>query len=249
MDKLETIKKIKELETKGDVKGLKKVKEEANASFEINIAAIAEKAITRLNNDVKLVETTTPAETAQIEGMGGSVDEITKRTEGVDKKIDAVEAETERKIKEVSEGGKSIAETRTETKEVELKLPEGMGFSNRTRELMDPYRLDVVKKGASDPNAPMHENMAAELKKREELFGQERARVEVALSKMPLDKRNKFIQGYIAINAQIKDAEFERSNTDPTEYDSQTRENKVSSQYDKIKVLEQKRSEMEDSLL
>lgn len=247
IDKIKTYKSIKELENKGDVKGLEKVKEEANASFEGNMAAIAEQAIARLNTKAESVGTTTPAETAQVESMGGSADEITKRTEGVDQEINIVKAETERKIGEVNEGEKPIAETQAETKEVDLKLPEGIGFSRRGRELM--RGLDTVQKGASDPNEPMHKNMVAELRNRNEFFGQERARVENALSKMSPDERNKFIQEYIAINAQIKDAEFERSNTNATEYDIKAGKNKVSAQSDKINVLEQKRSEMEDSLL
>lgn len=244
MDKLKTYNKIKELETKEDVKGLGEVKKEANASFEGNIAALAEQAITRLNTKAESIGTTTPAETAQVESMGGSVDEIAKRTEGVNQQITEIKAETKRKIEEVGGEGMPVVETETE---VELKLPEGIGFSRRERELMRD--LDTVQKGASDPNGPMYKNMVAELKMREEFFGQERARIEATLSKMPLDKRNKFIQEYITINAQIKDAEFERSNANMTEYNTQAGKNKVSFQYDKIKVLEQKRGEMEDSLV
>lgn len=93
--------KIKELESKKDVKGLEQVIEEANVSFEGNVAGLAQQAIDRLNVKTESIKTVSPAQVLQVESIGGSTDEIKKRTEGVDQEIDAVKAETEKKVEEI----------------------------------------------------------------------------------------------------------------------------------------------------
>lgn len=92
---------IKELEAKKDVKGLEEVRDEANASYEGGVAGLAEQAIARLTSKVESVETTTPAQVSQVESMGGSADEVAKRTEGVDEEIETVKTDATTKIAEV----------------------------------------------------------------------------------------------------------------------------------------------------
>lgn len=108
--------KIAELEAKGDVKGLEAVKEEAEASFEGDVAGLAEQAIARLNAKVEKAETTTPAQVSQVESMGGQLGEVEKRTAEVDAEIEAVKKEAVEKITEVQ--GEATAEEKPSEEEV-----------------------------------------------------------------------------------------------------------------------------------
>ncbi len=73
-----------------------------------DVVELARKKLEAVLAKAQAVETTPPAQITQVEGMGGSADEIGKRTEVVDAQIDAVKTDTESRIAEVK--GKSITE-------------------------------------------------------------------------------------------------------------------------------------------
>src|SRR3989338_547117 len=110
-------KKISELEENKDVAGLEAIKQEAEVSFEGDVAEQAEQAIARLTKKVE--EITPPVETtesqkSQVENMGGSEGALQEVTASIDEKIaekDAaiqnVETETEQKIGEVKKIGRA----------------------------------------------------------------------------------------------------------------------------------------------
>lgn len=101
----EAVAKIAELEEQKDVAGLEAIKDEANATFEGDIAGLAEQAIARLTGKAHEISADSPTQIAQVEAMGGSADEINHRTEAVNAQIKSVEAETEKQINEVKGDG------------------------------------------------------------------------------------------------------------------------------------------------
>lgn len=67
-----------------------------------DVVELARKKLEAVLAKAQSVETTPPAQVAQVETMGGSLDEVEKRTEGVDAQIDAVKTDTESRIAEVT---------------------------------------------------------------------------------------------------------------------------------------------------
>ncbi len=97
----DVLKKISALEENKDIAGLEDIKMTAEAGFEGDIAGAAEQAIARLTGKATEVASTSPVQERQVEDLGGSKDEIEKRTENVDTQIEHVETDTIKKIEKV----------------------------------------------------------------------------------------------------------------------------------------------------
>ncbi|MFA6257173.1 MAG: hypothetical protein WCT29_02660 [Candidatus Paceibacterota bacterium] len=81
----------------------------------IDIEKLVNERLAAISTKAEVAETTTPGQVAQVESMGGSMDEIEKRTEGVDQKIGEVKAEARERI-EKAQGEQSPVEV-TQQKE------------------------------------------------------------------------------------------------------------------------------------
>lgn len=92
-------------ETKEEIE---KLIDDAETMGHEDIAKMAKEKLTAVLAKAEAAETTSPAQGSQVESMGGSVDEVVKRTESVDAEIDAVKAETEQKIAAVQDENTEI---------------------------------------------------------------------------------------------------------------------------------------------
>ena len=106
-EKKEIQKNLDQAETK---KAIEEVIEGAETYGYEDIVESAKQKLEALTKKVEAVETTPPAQVAQVEGMGGSAGEIETRTAGVDEKIEAVKVETTEKISEVQAEASPVVE-------------------------------------------------------------------------------------------------------------------------------------------
>lgn len=96
----------KDLENAETKEAVEDVKESAELLGHEDIVALAQQKLDAILLKVVSVETTLPSQVAQVESMGGLSDEIKKRTESIDKKIDEVRDDAVVKIGEVK--GESV---------------------------------------------------------------------------------------------------------------------------------------------
>jgi len=83
---------------------IEKLIDDAETMGHDDIVEMAKEKLAAILVQAKAAETTPPAQVSQVESMGGSVDEVAKRTEDVDAEIDAVKKEAAEKIAEVKGG-------------------------------------------------------------------------------------------------------------------------------------------------
>lgn len=83
-----------------------------------DVVELARKKLEAVLAKAQSVETTPPAQITQVESMGGSADEIGKRTEAVDAQIDAVKTDTESRIAEVKGTTEKAVELDPESKAI-----------------------------------------------------------------------------------------------------------------------------------
>lgn len=95
---------IKNLEASNDKAGLEKMRDEAEVGFDGATQKLAEEALSRLSK--------------QAEDIGGTQEQLSKRTESVDAEINTVKADAEKQVAEV-EGEK--VETPNESKSVDIE--------------------------------------------------------------------------------------------------------------------------------
>ena len=83
-----------------------------------DVVELARKKLEAVLAKAQSVETTPPAQITQVESIGGSADEIGKRTEAVDAQIDAVKTDTESRIAEVKGTTEKAVELDPESKAI-----------------------------------------------------------------------------------------------------------------------------------
>ena len=83
-----------------------------------DVVELARKKLEAVLAKAQSVETTPSAQVTQVESMGGSADEIGKRTEAVDAQIDAVKTDTESRIAEVKGTTEKAVELDPESKAI-----------------------------------------------------------------------------------------------------------------------------------
>jgi len=103
---------LSKLET---VEEVEKLREDAELLGHEDIVELANQKLGEIENKAKKIETTSESQISQVNEYGGSSEEIEKRTEGVDQKIEEVKTETQAKITEVQ--NENMDEVKTETKE------------------------------------------------------------------------------------------------------------------------------------
>ena len=103
---------LSKLET---VEEVEKLREDAELLGHEDIVELANQKLGEIENKAKKIETTRESQISQVNEYGGSSEEIEKRTEGVDQKIEEVKTETQAKITEVQ--NENMDEVKTETKE------------------------------------------------------------------------------------------------------------------------------------
>lgn len=129
-------------ETKEEIE---KLIDDAETMGHEDIAEMAKEKLAAVLAKAEAVETTSPAQVSQVESMGGSVDEVAKRTEGVDEEIEAVKAETEQKIAGVQ--GESFSEVNQTSEEAPVKTSdEGVEIKESSAEV----NLSKLREKVSD---------------------------------------------------------------------------------------------------
>lgn len=131
---------LSKLET---VEEVEKLREDAELLGHEDIVELANQKLREIENKVQTAETTTEFQISQVNEYGGSNEEIEKRTEGVDQKIEAVKTDTQEKISAVQ--NENLDEVKTETQE---NVPE---YKVKNKE---EVKAEVQEKAAETPSNP-----------------------------------------------------------------------------------------------
>ena len=154
----------KQLETTEDQEGIQQIVEDAKDMGFEDVARLAEEKISAIKAKAESVGTTTSAQVSQVEGMGGSADEVEKRTEAVDQKIEGIVADTGQKIESVTAGSVIPAEAAVSDKRkpVEEVAPIESIAGNSVEKLKLEYRSVLEKiKAAKEKLAKIIEQRTA----------------------------------------------------------------------------------------
>jgi len=132
---------LSQAETKGAIEEIIK---DAELMGYADVAELAKQKLEAILATAQKAETTPSAQVAQVETMGGSVDEVAKRTQLVDAQIDEVRSNAQREIEAVQAGLVETAELSPGQKSLAIAERHIAEIPDADKKLTDPNQIKII---------------------------------------------------------------------------------------------------------